>query len=177
MTAIPVALQLAAASTALGQDATYSLYPGSVLRITVANGDYVSGALFRSDKQGIVVRRDGDTVRVAWGEVQRLEIARARRSATPIRKGATVGAVIGLLAGAGSALFCSSFSVMGSRPDPCPEAIPLGLVAGLAVGSAVGAVIGGASRKGQWKEIPLGRIRASLMPRPDGVGLRARITF
>jgi hypothetical protein len=142
------------------------------LRITVAEGAHVTGRLFRSDAQGIVVRRDGDTMRVAWDEVARLEIARARRTARPVRTGATVGAVIGLLVGGIGAATCED-SFLG----PCPEAIPLGLATGLAVGSAVGVAIWGASREGRWKEIPVDLVRVGVMPRRDGFGIGASIAF
>jgi len=76
-----------------------SLYPGSVLRIGTLRGGHVSGQLFRSDADGVVVRQDGDTTRVAWRDMRYLQIARAARSGTPVKNGAIAGGVIGLLAG------------------------------------------------------------------------------
>jgi hypothetical protein len=95
---IALALHTAAAATSLAQQAPSSLYPGARLRITVAGQESVTGTLFRSDAQGIVVRHDGDTVWVSWGQVQRLEIARATRGSNALKIGAGVGAVVGLLA-------------------------------------------------------------------------------
>ncbi|KPK06213.1 MAG: hypothetical protein AMS20_05140 [Gemmatimonas sp. SG8_28] len=154
-----------------------SLYPGSVLRIGTLRGGHVSGQLFRSDADGVVVRQDGDTTRVAWRDMRYLQIARAARSGTQVRDGAIAGGVVGLLAGLGVSAFCSGFTIMGSEPEPCPEAIPIGLFGGLALGAGIGAVVQGPGSGGGWIDIPLDHTRVGIVPTDAGVAMGARIAF
>jgi hypothetical protein len=173
-----LATQFAAVAVAPAQAPPASLYPGSVLRIGTLRGGHVSGQLFRSDREGVVVRRDGDTTRVAWRDMRYLQIARAARSGTPVKNGAIAGGVIGLLAGLGVSAFCSGFTIMGSEPEPCPEAIPIGLFGGIALGAGIGAIVQGASSQGGgWIDVPLDRTRPGVAPAPAGVAIGARIAF
>ena len=177
---IVLALQLAVAITSLAQQATPSLYPGSVLRITVAAGDRVSGTLFRSDPHGIVLRQDGDTVRIAWKEVDRLEIARATRGSNALKAGAGIGGTIGFLAGVATTVWCANtFDGWPVDASGCAGAIPFGVLAGVALGSAVGGAIQIASSTGGWREVPLGTGHARLEHRRNGFrfGIGARIAF
>lgn len=169
-----VLLTLCVAAVAGAQRAPASLYPGSVVRVSVVHGGHVTGNLFRSDAQGIVVRHDGDTTRVAWHDMQSLQIARARRPATPVRNGAIAGGVVGLLAGLGYFAFCSS---QLWDADPCPEAIPIGALAGGALGAGIGALVWSGSSRGGWIDIPLDRTRLGVAATPRGVGIGARIAF
>ena len=46
-----------------------------------------------------------------------------------------------------------------------------------AVGGIFGAVIGAASGGDRWEEVPLDRLRVSVMPQQGGFGIGARIAF
>jgi hypothetical protein len=145
-----------------------------VLRIATARGGHVTGSLFRSDADGVVVRHDGDTTRVAWDDVQHLQVARARRPVTPVRTGAIVGGVLGTLVGVGFVAACSI--KIFSEPDHCPEAIPIGALAGAALGAGIGAIVWGGPGGG-WIEVPIDRAQLGVAATPAGVAVGARVAF
>jgi hypothetical protein len=145
-----------------------------VVRIGVVQGDHVTGTLFRSDAQGIVVRQDGDTTRVAWHEVRYLQVARGRRRPIPVRNGAIAGGVLGALVGVGFVAGCS-IEIFGEA-DPCLEAIPLGALAGAALGAGIGAIVWGGPGAG-WIDVPLDRTQVAVAASPAGLGIGARIAF
>jgi hypothetical protein len=175
-----LAMQCAVGGVAHAQAPPASLYPGSVLRIGTLWGGHVSGQLFRSDAEGVVVRHDGDTTRVAWRDIRYLQIARAARSGSKVRDGAIAGGVIGLLAGLAVGGGYSSVCGFG-QSDPCPEAILVGVLGGAALGGALGAGIGALvqepSSKGGWIDVPLDRTRLGVAPAPAGVAIGGRIAF
>jgi len=176
--AITLAIQCAGGAAVRAQVPRSSLYPGSVVRIGVTEGHHVTGSLFRSDAEGIVVRHDGDTTRIAWQDVRYLQIARAARPATPVKNGAIIGSLIGLLGGLGTAAVCTwQFGFGSPVRDPCPEAIPIGLLGGAALGAGIGAVVWGSSSHGGWIDVPLDRARVGVAPTATGVAIGARIAF
>ncbi len=180
---IALVLQTAAAATSLAQQAANSPYPGSMLRITLAGQESVIGTLFRSDLESIVVRDDGDTVRVLWEDVQRLEISRgARRHGKALLIGAGIGGATGLLGGVVATVVCGSINMGGDRhaaQDWCGEQkyTVYGLLGGLAVGTMIGAAIQFVPTKRTWEEVSLDRLRMSIVPTASGLGFTASIAF
>jgi hypothetical protein len=175
-----IALLVGAAGSAQGQDRPLSLYPGSVLRITVANQPSaapITGTLFRSDDDGLVVRHAGDTVRVPWAEVARLEIGRA---VSHRRTGAILGAVGGLVVGAtigyAAAGDCDNEGWFFSG-DSCRYLVTAGLGGlGVIAGAVVGASIGNRTTQ-RWEDIPMPGFRVTVAPRGQGFVIGARVGF
>ena len=86
------------------------------------------------------------------------------------------GLVLGGLGGVLGVAMCS-----GASEYVCPESpvVAAALYAGVfgAVGGIFGAVIGAASGGDRWEEVPLDRLRVSVLQRLDGFGIGARIAF
>jgi len=111
--------------------------------------------------------------------VTRLDVSRGRRSNAlkGLGFGAAAGAVIGAAVGAwgahrdtptSEAVFCYE----GTAACAAGGALAVGAFGGL-VGLGVGAL----AKTDRWEELPLDRLRVSVVPRRDGFGVGARIAF
>ncbi len=175
---IVLALVIGAAGPVDGQQRPPTLYPGSVLRITVANNPSapIIGPLFRSDEHGIVLRQHGDTVRVAWPDVARLEI---RRSVSRRRTGTLLGAVSGFAVGAAVGLAaggsCEEDRWFGE--NRCRIMLSAGLGGlGAITGAIIGSTIG--SRPGlRWEEVQVRPLEVAVTPAARGIAVSAIVRF
>ena len=150
--------------------------PGARVRVTApdVDGRRYDGTLVGLPTDTIVV----DTLRVALASVTRLDMHWGRKSNWDkglLYGGAGVGAV-GL--GLGIAWWADCGDSGGEWcPDEGWHALilaPIGFLAGGIVGAGVGALI----RSDKWEEVPLDRLRVSVVPQGNGrFGLAASIAF
>lgn len=136
------------------------------------------------DLEGTCEALSGDTLRVRIEEratptaislasVLKLEVHRGQKS--NVGTGAIMGFVLGAAAGAiAGVVFCSNEHCSGVTPGQA--ALYAGAVAG-AGGAVLGAGLGALTKRDRWEEVPLDRLRVSVVPRRDGVALGISIAF
>ena len=180
MRTLPAAV-LAAVAVA-GGDAAPLGWPiaGEKVRVTTRAG--------RSRESGVVVRTDADSLTVSLGRgqppvriplasVERLEVARGRR--TTAREGALVGGLAGgVLGGLVAGGITKTLCEIGS--DCRVETAQASLVgAGLfgAAGAAAGALIGLAMKTDRWERLPVDRVRVGIRPAPSGAGVQVSLAW
>lgn len=114
----------------------------------------------------------GDTLRVGWNDVSRLEIRTGTASRWVL--GAGIGAGAGLLAGA-----VIGAAIAGGEDSDLDGLYPIfGAVVGIPAGALIGGVIGANSRRDQWSELNLDQVRLRLIAgRHAGIGLRLSWRF
>jgi hypothetical protein len=145
--------------------------PGDRVRVTAPSvlGGPFAGTVLTRDPDSLVVQGGTETRRLPLASITRLDLSRGRKSHTLL--GAGVGFLVG--AGVGGALFASD-------PYSCDEVhsacIVLGAVALGAAGALVGAVTGALVRTERWAEVPLERLRLSLIP-DGGRALTLRVSL
>jgi hypothetical protein len=149
------------------------LKPGDRVRVIApaVSPDPVVGTLVTLGADTLVVQ-DSATWRFAFGAVQRVGVSRGRKS------NAVVGAGYGLLAGVGVGLLITS----SCEPDLIFNSKAQCMLAGAiffgAAGTLVGAVTGAFVRTERWRDVPLDRVRMSVVPRSGGgVQGRAALAF
>ncbi len=162
--------------------ATAQLRPGERVRVTGhfctplysncggGRPEHRVGTFVAWKSDTLVVQSNGDTLQVALMNVTRLDVYMGRKAQAGA--GAVVGglAVVVLLAIA-AATCDASFGC----PTAGEAAKPL-LIGG-AAGAFVGASIGAVTNTDRWVEVPLGQLRVSFGPQPDGriaLGLSVR---
>ena len=117
----------------------------------------------------LVVHAD-TTVVCALSETTRLDVYAGRKSRL------WLGAGIGLLAGAtAGAITWTSIGDCGFIEDT--ECRVYGALLFGGIGAVAGGVTGLLIKTDRWKEVPLDRVRVSVAPRPNGIGIGARIAF
>jgi hypothetical protein len=145
----------------------------------------VTAPVCHLDRQPDTLRAlDGDTLvldstRCALSDVWRLDVSRGRKSAwaAGLGIGVVAGALTGALLGAVSGnqeqgLFNGCLFLCSAGEKAAAGAAVLGGLGGL-----IGVVIGANTRKDMWWEVPLDRLRVSVVPTYRGVGLGASFTF
>ena len=179
MLTLPAAV-LAAAAVA-GANAAPSGWPitGEKVRVTTLAG--------RSREMGVIVQTDAESLTVSLGSgqspvriplasIERLEVARGRR--TTARAGACygglVGAVLGGLAvaGLGEAL-CENASDCGASA----EGYLVGVGIFGAAGAGVGALTGLAIKTDRWERLPVDRVRVGIRPAPGGASVQVSLAW
>ncbi len=108
------------------------------------------------------------SVIVPLASVKRLEVAQGRRSA--FRRGAVVGATVGLSIGAVAALICSR------RDGYCDDVLPNAgrhemVLYPTAVLGAAGALLAAPFREDRWQDVTPRRAQVQLTPLPRGLGV------
>lgn len=104
-----------------------------------------------------------------------------------LKSSAGTGALIGLLAGGavgavvGVATYeeCHAVGFMACfmSPNSAGEQAVLGGLAGLLFGGGLGALIGAFVKTDRWEEVPLDRLRVSIVPRRESLALALSVTF
>ena len=162
LVSLALALAVAPLDGVMAQDAL-TVQVGTRVRVTAPELD-----LERYD--GTLVAARGDTltvgtVHVPLTSVTRLDVHRGRTGNW--RKGAKIGALVGLPAGLAYGVlihvaYCHDFD----GDFECWPLAPLGAVAGGLAGALVGGAVGALTDR--WEEVPLERLRVSLAPQRDG---------
>jgi hypothetical protein len=126
----------------------------------------------------IVVGND-EPVELAISSLTRLEVSRGRESK------ARTGGIVGLIGGAvAGAVICiaSKCSLTSQSVEPLEDeglnSIALAAALGGVAGYGVGVLIGSTIKVDRWEEVPLDRLRVTLLPQRRGgvtVGLRVRL--
>ena len=150
---------------------------GERVRVTTLNGG--------SREKGVVVQTDAEfltislgsgqsPVRIPLASIERLEVARGRRTAAKEGAlwGGVVGGVLGGLAvfGIGQAL-CENATSCGASMEGF--LVGMGVVG--AAGAGVGALAGLAVKKDRWERVPVDRVRVGIRPVTDGVGVQVSL--
>jgi len=154
-----VLLAFAPSTDAIAQELT--LQPGQRVRVTVPSRD-----LHKHEDTFREIRGDILVLESMWSplpEVTRLDVYRGRKSAAGT--GALIGAAVGFTLGAiGGAAMCSDpfFDC-----EPVAGAVLMGTLTG-ALASGLGALVGLAIQSDRWDEVPLDRVRVSVVPLRDG---------
>lgn len=178
MLTLPAAVLAAAVAAA---NAAPSGWPatGEKVRVTTLTG--------RSLEKGVVVHTDAEfltvslgsgqsPVRIPLASIERLEVARGRRTAAKEGAlwGVVVGAVLGGLAvaGIGEAL-CENATNCGASA----EGYLVGVGIFGAAGAGVGALTGLAIKKDRWVRVPVDRVRVEIRPVPAGAGVQGSLRW
>jgi len=150
----------------------FTLVPGQRLRVTApAQGAYDYEVRYVATLGDTLILTAGINVAYPLADVVRLEILRGYRSHK--WPGAVIGLVLGTAIG-----WRIGKAIDESCEGWCLDvAQPTGMVVGALVGVAAGAVVGNRARTAKWEEVPLDRLRVSVLPRRDGFGLGASIAF
>lgn len=180
MLTLPAAVLAAAA--VVGGDAAPFGWPiaGEKVRVTTLAG--------RSREKGVVVQTDAETLTVSLGSgqppvriplasVERLEVARGRR--TTAREGALVGGLAGgVLAGLAVGGLMQALCENGS--DCSGETARASLVGAAIVGTAgagAGALIGLVIKTDRWERLPVNRVRVGIRPAPAGASVQVSLAW
>jgi len=134
-------------------------------------------AVFEALHGDTLVARADTTVRYPLPLVTRIEVSRGRRSDPWPSAG--IGVLLAAVAGGvvGYDKCYSNEPGWGPDPDP-PDCTALYVLGAGVAGGVLGWAIGDKLIKTErWEEVPLDRLRVSLVPRRDGFGLRASIAF
>ena len=162
--ALLVSLGLAPVTQVQGQQ---PLSPGQRVRVTAPSLD-----LDKHTETFRALRGDTLVLESMWlplSEVARLDMY-AGRHGHPWR-GAAIGGVVG--GAVGFISYCVFAGTISDGSDFCAgetdEVYPYrALVLGIAGGALIGAAIGAAIKTDRWKNVPLDRLRVSLVPQRDG---------
>ena len=138
-----------------------------------------------SRERGVVVQTDAEfltvsigsgmaPVRIALASIERLEVARGRRTAAKEGAlwGGVVAAALGALAvaGIGEAL-CENATSCGASA----EGYLVGIGIFGAAGAGLGALAGLAIKTDRWERVPLDRLRVGIRPVADGAGVQVSL--
>ncbi|MDH3457542.1 MAG: hypothetical protein OER90_11955 [Gemmatimonadota bacterium] len=168
------ALVLAPLTDAIGQD--QPLQPGQRVHVTVPTlGIKKQAATFEALRGDVLVVVADSAMNCPLSSVSRLEVSRGRKSnavkglAIGSVAGVVVGAVLGVVASTGSG---ETLCYWGTVECGASGAAAFGVFGGL-----VGLGIGALSKTERWEEVPLDRLRVSIVPQRDGFGIGASIAF
>ena len=166
--AILAVLVLVPHAKASSQDAP--LQRGEQVRVTVAElGVTRQVAVFDSVENGGLVVTADSTMRLPLPLVTRLEVYAGQKSRRWV--GAGIGAAVG---GAVAAIIVGPGNTCNSQADVCPETW---IAVGISSGALIGGFVGGWWKADNWVEVPLDRLRVSVVPTRNGFGIGARIAF
>lgn len=161
--------------------------PGSIVRVSVnclnetrPDGEVRTcrrerGVVVGAGPEGLTWRPDGRSLVEThpWPAVGAVEGSRGKRRQVlkGLLIGAAVGAVPGALSGAAYAKTCDC-----ADPNTAGGAA-VGALIFAVPGALLGAGIGALVRTESWDEVPASRLRVSVTPRKDGMGLGAAVRF
>jgi hypothetical protein len=179
MLTLPAAV-LAAAAVA-GANAAPSGLPvaGEKVRVTTLAG--------RSREKGVVVQTDAESLTVSLGSgqspvriplasIERLEVARGRR--TTAREGAAYGGLVGaVLGGLAVAGLAEALCDYGSDCSASAEGYLVGAGIFGAAGAGVGALTGLAIKTDRWERLPVDRVRVGIRPAPGGASAQVSLAW
>ena len=143
---------------------------GSRIRVTAptVGADKLAGECVEVDATRLRVQAEeqASPMTISLTDVTRLEVSQGRKSNA--LKGLLIGSIVGVPAGAVLVLL---WTTRGSD-NPCsdyPAACAAGGAAVVGVtGALVGLGIGALSKSERWEEVPLDRLRVSIVPLRDG---------
>ncbi len=139
------------------------------------------GTFWAWEGDSLIMESNGNALALPLNSVTKLEVGRGQKSYTV--EGALMGLLVGGVAGAviGYASYeeCVPKGRGWSCEDVGPEVAALvGGIAGGLGGLLVGATIGRSSKTDRWREVPLDRLRVSVVPQRDGrFGLGLSVRF
>jgi hypothetical protein len=172
----PLGLTLVATRVARAQE----LSVGARVRVSVPDLkiDERTGVLTRitRDSLSIDFGRDPPPLAIALDRVSRLEVAVGKERGSGFLRGATVGTMVGALAGLGVGALavrdCTSVDAF-----PCEMVFVLTIPGGAAVGLIAGGLIGVANAPNRWEEVSLRRggdelgMRGAIRPMKVGLSI------
>jgi hypothetical protein len=173
--ALLVSFALASFTDAIAQE--QPLQPGQRVRVTAPGLDVNKlQTTFHEVRSDTLVL---ESMVVPLSYLARLEVSRGRKSNA--LKGLLIGSVVGVGVGAALGIWGASRPTSTSEAVWCYEGTAAcAAVGGLVVGAAGGLVglgIGALSKTERWEEVPLDRLRVSVVPQRGGFGIGARIVF
>ena len=164
------------AAAVAGADVQPSEWPttGDKVRVTARTGvDDKTGVVVQADAQSLTVSLGfkKPPVRIPLASIQRLEVARGRRTAA--KEGAISGGIVGVVLGV-AAVYVASHALCeyDTDCDASPQAYGLGIAAFAAGGAGLGALVGLAIKTDRWERVPVDRLRVAIRPVPAGAGVQ-----
>jgi len=176
MRTIPLVLVLVLASYTDALAQQQPLQPGQRIRVTAPNsGMNKQAATFEAVESGVLLVTADSTMRCPLAAVTRLDVYRGQQghfwlgAGIGLGVGAAAGVVIGLQ-------LCENDWVC--QDDLQAEAALLGFGIGGAVGGLLGGGIGALIKTDRWEEVPLDRLRVSVVPQRGGrLGFGVSVSF
>jgi hypothetical protein len=169
---LPVILALASVGDAAAQQP--SLAPGQRVRVTIP-----ALGLERHADTFVALRNDSivlDSVTCALSNLTRLDRYRGRGRKT--WKGALIGAGSGVALGALIGLARGGTLDMGAWGKIRGVGVMAVFAAAFGeTGAVVGLIVGSTLKGDRWQRVPLGRVRVSVAPTRNGIGVGASIGF
>jgi hypothetical protein len=101
--------------------------------------------------------------------IEKLEVFRGQSS--KVVKGVALGSLLGATVGPGvTAAGCSSVAASfgGGGLEDCGRELTIGAFVGAVAGAGIGALIGSGSKIDRWEEVPLERLRVTIVPQRGG---------
>ncbi|NIM48165.1 MAG: hypothetical protein GTN78_20805 [Gemmatimonadales bacterium] len=174
---LPAVLLVVPFATAVAQQQPPPLEPGQRVRVTVPTRDMNKHVeTFRRLRGDTLVL---ESMRCPLSDVTRLEVHRGEKSKAG--KGALFGGLVGAGLGVVASVVwaahdCEFIDNVGCEGEEV--AVMAGGTAILgAAGALLGAGVGALIQTDRWEEVPLDRLRVSLVPQRDGFGIGASISF
>ncbi|MDH3367933.1 MAG: hypothetical protein OEO20_15785 [Gemmatimonadota bacterium] len=165
---LPVILVLASFTDAVAQE--LPLQPGQRVRVTVPR------LAVNKHEETFQALRGGTLVLAAISyplvDVTRLDVHRGHKS-----WGWVNGAVLGFLAGVGVGATAGALVDCGVGSSDDDSCVGFGIVVGAPIGLLVGTTAGLLIKTDKWEEVPLDRLRVSVVPTPNGFAIGARLAF
>src|SRR5687767_7275404 len=174
------AVVLAGAAVAGASDVP-STWPitGEKVRVrTVAGANHSKGVVVQTDAESLTVSLGSGRppVRIPLASIERLKVARGRRSAA--REGASIGGLTGaVLGGLAVAGLAHALCEYDSTCTGSWEGYAVGMGVLGAGGAGVGALAGLAIKKDRWERVPVTRVRVGVGPALAGAGLRVSLAW
>ncbi len=171
---LSAALLVLPLTTALAQQQPPPLEPGARVRITAPDlGIEKQEATFQALRGDTLAVTADSAMALSLSSVTRLDVYRGQKSNLLLGMGIGFAAGAGLGALMDAAVDCEE-DFDFSDESTCVGFAPAGgAVGGLLVGTTAGLLI----KSDRWEEVPLDRLRVSLVPRRDGFALGLSVAF
>jgi hypothetical protein len=145
---------------------------GERVRVETRSREWVTGAVLALDDGGLSISGQKAARRLAWSEVEWVDVSRGRKRHT-----VTGALVFGGLGGLAGGFMGNASCALSDIETRCESSTTTGTLVGAAVGGALGAAIGSSIAGDRWEQARDPRLSLELEPRRGGAGARLSLRF